>query len=134
PAPGGMRAGEVMAIATGGAVPKGADAVIPLEYVVESDNEVEIAESVVPLANIRPRGGDVRAGSVVVARGTRVAAAQVGALAAAGIERVSCGRRPRVAVLATGSELRRPGEPLEPGQVYDANGAMLAATLAASGA
>src|SRR3954469_19066583 len=69
--------GEAMAIATGGVVPDGADAVIPLEYVVDRDNEVEIPETVVQGDNVRPRGGDVSAGDVVAARGERLRAAQV---------------------------------------------------------
>jgi molybdopterin molybdotransferase len=129
-----LGAGEAMGIATGGVVPDGADAVIPLEDVVEWDNAIQIDGVVGRGDNIRPRGGDLRAGDVVVARGTRMSAAHVGALAAAGCARVSCARRPRVSVVATGSELRRPGEPLEPGQVYEANGTMLAAALAAANA
>jgi len=134
PAPRPLRGGEAMAIATGGVVPEGADVVVPIEYVVEADNSVEINEAVVQNAHIRPRGGDVRVGDVIVERGTRITPAHIGALAAAGVERVSCGRHPRVAVLSTGTELRRPGERLRPGQVYEANGAMLASALAASGA
>ena len=134
PAPRPLRDGEAMAIATGGVVPEGADVVVPIEYVVEDDNSVEIKEAVVQNAHIRPRGGDVRVGDVIVERGTRITPAHIGALAAAGVERVSCGRHPRVAVLSTGTELRRPGERLRPGQVYEANGAMLASALAASGA
>ena len=134
PAPRPLRDGEAMAIATGGVVPEGADVVVPIEYVVENDNSVEIKEAVVQNAHIRPRGGDVRVGDVIVERGTRITPAHIGALAAAGVERVSCGRHPRVAVLSTGTELRRPGERLRPGQVYEANGAMLASALAASGA
>ena len=118
-----LGAGEAMAIATGGVVPEGADAVIPVEYVVEHDNEVEIPEAAKGGANVRPRGGDVGAGSVLVPAGTRLAAAQLGALAAAGLERVRCGRRPRVAVLTTGTELRRPGERLGPGDVWAARAA-----------
>ncbi len=134
PAPGPLRAGEAMAIATGGVVPSGADSVIPIEYVVERDNEVEISEPVAQGDNVRPRGRDVGAGEVVVRRGARLGAAQIGALAAAGLDRVACFRRPRVAILATGSELRRPGEPLGPGQVYEANGVLLATALASAGA
>ena len=134
PAPRPLRGGEAMAIATGGVVPEGADVVVPIEYVVEADNSVEINEAVVQNAHIRPRGGDVRVGDVIVERGTRITPAHIGALAAAGVERVSCGRHPRVAVLSTGTELRRPGERLRPGQVYEANGAMLVSALAASGA
>jgi molybdopterin molybdotransferase len=134
PAPRALRPGEAMAIATGGVVPEGADAVIPIEYVVVRGNDVEIRESVDQFVNIRPRGGDVEAGDVVVARGVRLGPAQLGALAAAGIAEVSCTRRPRVAILATGTELRRPGEELASGQVYEANGVLLAAALASTGA
>lgn len=129
-----LEAGEAMAIATGGVVPEGADAVIPIEYVVESDNEIEIESTVGQSDNVRPRGGDVSAGGTVATRGSRLTAAQLGALAASGVAEVVCARRPRVAVLATGTELRRPGEPLGPGEVYEANGVLLAAALASAGA
>jgi molybdopterin molybdotransferase len=134
PAPRPLEAGEAMAIATGGVVPTGADSVIPLEYVVDHDNEVEIPASVVQGNNIRPRGGDVGEGEVVVPRGARLRAAQIGALAAAGLDSVVAARRPRVAVLATGTELRRPGETLLPGEVYEANAVLLATAFASVGA
>jgi molybdopterin molybdotransferase len=132
--------GEAMAISTGGVVPEGADAVIPIEYVVQHDNTVEhagtieVAASLAAGKHVRPRGGDVHAGDTVVEAGVRLGAVQLGALAAAGLAAVSCARRPRVAVLATGTELARPGEQLAPGQVYESNALMLAAALAASGA
>jgi molybdopterin molybdotransferase len=127
--------GEAMGVATGGVVPQGADAVVPVEYVVIHDNEtIEVAEALAAGAHVRPRGGDVAAGVVVVEAGVRLGAVQLGALGAAGAAEVECGPRPRVAVLATGSELARPGWPLEPGQVYEANGLMLATSLAAAGA
>jgi molybdopterin molybdotransferase len=129
-----LSGGEAMAIATGGVVPEGADSVIPVEYVVERDNAVEIRDSVALAANVRPRGGDVCSGEVVASRGSRLGPAQIAALAAAGVAAVACARRPRAAVLATGTELRRPGEPLGPGEVYEANGALLATSLAAAGA
>jgi molybdopterin molybdotransferase len=123
-----------MAIATGGVVPSGADAVVPIEYVVERDNEVEIAARVEEGASIRARAGDVRAGDVVVQKGTRLGPAQLGALAAAGLASVRVARRPEAALVTTGSELRQPGEALGPGQVYEANGALLAAALSSAGA
>jgi molybdopterin molybdotransferase len=134
PAPGALGAGEAMAIATGAAVPEGADAVIPLEYVVECGNDVEIGQRVEVGANIRPRGGDLRAGDIVVSAGTRLGPAQLGALAAAGVADISTTTRPRAAVLSTGSELRRPGETLAPGQIYEVNSVLLAAQLASAGA
>jgi molybdopterin molybdotransferase len=129
-----LEAGEAMAISTGGVVPDGADVVVPVEYVVEYENEVEIATVPEPGANVRPRGGDVAAGDVVAPGGARVGIATVGALAAAGIADVVCSRRPRVAVVATGTELAPAGVALAAGQVYDANRSMLAAAAASAGA
>ncbi len=134
PAERALEAGEAMAIATGGALPPGADAVIPLEYVVDHDNKIEISEAVSRGASIRPRGGDIRRGEIVVEAGERLGAAQLGALAAGGVADISCSRRPRAAVLSTGSELRRPGEKLAPGEIYEANGVLLAAQLHSAGA
>ena len=128
-----LAAGEAIAISTGAIVPSGADAVIPVERTVASDDEVEV-EIVVSGDNRRERGGDVRSGSVVVTAGSRLGAAQVGALAAAGAAEVLCARRPRVAVLATGTELRAPGEPLALGEIYESNSLVLRAQLESAGA
>src|SRR4051794_6000399 len=114
PAPRALARGEAMSISTGGVVPDGADAVIPIEYVVESDNDVEISDRVEPGASVRARGGDLREGDVVVEAGTRLDPAALGALAAAGVAAIVCSARPRASVLATGTELRPPGEPLGP--------------------
>jgi molybdopterin molybdotransferase len=134
PAAAPLEPGSAAAIATGGAVPEGANSVVPVEHVVARDSQVEIPEAAELDAHIRPRGGDVRAGEVVVAAGTRLGAAHIGALAASGVGEVSCGRRPRVAVLATGSELRAPGTPLQPGEIFESNRPMIAATLVRAGA
>jgi molybdopterin molybdotransferase len=134
PAPGPLEAGEAMGIATGGVVPAGADAVIQHERVVERDNSIEVAEPVQAGMNVRPVGRDALAGGVVAPAGTRLGAAQIGALAAAGVADVVCTRRPRAAVLTTGTELREPGSKLGPGEVYEANGVMVAAQLETAGA
>ena len=134
PAPRALEAGEAMGIATGGLVPEGADAVIQHELVVEKDNIIEVSAAVAEGANVREPGRDVSAGAVVAAAGIRLGPAQIGALAAAGVAEVACARRPRVAVLATGTELRGPGSVLAPGEVYEANGVMLAAQLTTAGA
>jgi molybdopterin molybdotransferase len=134
PASRALEAGEAMGIATGGVVPEGADAVVPIERVTTDDGQVEIAEPAASGANVRPRGGDVAAGAVVVPAGVRLGPQQIGALAAAGVGEVRCARRPRVAVLTTGTELRRPGEELAPGEIYESNGAMLQALLTSADA
>lgn len=129
PAPRALAPGEAIAISTGAVVPEGADAVVPVE---RTSGQVEV-EGVRAGENVRPRGGDARAGDVVVAAGEVLRPAQLGALAAAGVATVSCARRPRVAVLATGTELRAPGEPLEPGEIYESNSVLLAAQLESAG-
>jgi molybdopterin molybdotransferase len=125
--------GEAIAISTGGVVPVGADAVVPIEQTAAAGETVEV-DAVAASDNVRPSGGDVRAGEIVVAAGTALGAAQIGAAAAAGVAAIACGPRPRVAVVPTGSELRKPGEPLEPGQIYESNGALLAALCRSAGA
>jgi molybdopterin molybdotransferase len=125
-----LGAGEAIVISTGAVVPAGADAVVPVE---RTSGDVEV-EGVAPGENIRPRGGDARVGDVVAERGDVLRPAQVGALAAAGVASVRCTRRPRVAVFATGSELRAPGEVLELGQIYESNTVMLTAQLESAGA
>ena len=123
-----------MEIATGGVVPDGADAVVPLERTSSGDGTVEIRQPVAAGANVRPRAGDAAAGAVVLEPGSLLGAAQVGALAAAGVAELQCVKRPRVGILVTGSELRRAGEPLGAGEIYESNGLMLAGQLTAAGA
>jgi molybdopterin molybdotransferase len=129
-----LEPGEATPIATGGVVPEGADAVVPVEDVVQGDNRVEISSPVELGAHVRPQGGDAHRGDVVVEAGLVLGPAQLGALAAAGLAEVVCVRRPRAAVVVTGSELRQPGEPLEYGQIYEANGVILASQLESAGA
>jgi molybdopterin molybdotransferase len=129
-----LAADEAMAVSTGGAVPEGADSVIPIELVDEHDGTVTFREAVQAGANVRGRGGDTRAGEPVLEAGIRLGPAQIGALAAAGVHEVQCRKRPRVGILATGSELRKPGEELGPGEIYESNGLLLAAALADAGA
>ena len=134
PATRALGAGEAMAIATGGVVPDGADAVVPIELVDESEEMLAVGEPVAAGAHVRGRGGDVAAGDGVLGPGLRLGAAQVGALAAAGVAEVRCAKRPRVGILVTGSELRQPGEQLESGEIYESNGLLLATALQLAGA
>jgi molybdopterin molybdotransferase len=131
---GQLESGCAVAISTGAVVPDGADAVAPVELVVQRDNDVKIARSFGPGAHVRPRGGDIAAGEVVVQAGETLTPGRLAAVAASGVGELSCARRPRVAVLATGSELIDPGKALRPGQIYEANGLMLSSALAAAGA
>jgi molybdopterin molybdotransferase len=122
-------------------VPVGADAIIPIEAATPDSffpaghtAEVSFADTVAPGTFVRPRGSDLPAGSLLLSAGTRLGPAQWGVLAASGIQSVDLLRPVRVLVLSTGDELTAPGDPLEPGHIYDANSASMAAALAGAGA
>jgi len=128
-----LGAGEAVRVMTGAPLPPGTEAVIPVEDVRREDGKVEAR--VVPRAgeHVRRRGESVSAGSVLLPRGRRLAAADVALAALAGAEPVEVYRRPRLAIAVTGNELvpasARPG----PGQLRDSNGPMLLALLASRG-
>jgi molybdopterin molybdotransferase len=121
------------AISTGAVVPEGADAVVPVERAKLLADSVEV-EGVEPGQHVRPQGGDARAGDLVADAGLRLGPWTVAAAAAVGVATVLVARRPRVSVLVTGSELRDPGTPLGPGEIYDSNSRLLAALLTDAGA
>ncbi len=125
--------GEAVRISTGAAVPPGATAVIRQEDTVLDGDTVTLTTEVPPGHNIRSAGEDMRAGAAVLSAGTRLRAAELGAAVAAGVGRLTVSRRPRVAVLPTGDELRPAGEPLAPGQIHNSNGPMLSALAAHAG-
>ena len=126
--------GEAIGIATGAVVPDGADAVVPIELVGVDGEMLTVPEAVSRTANIRDRGGDVVAGTPLALAGTTISPRRLAALAAAGVAEVTCARRPRVAIVTTGTELRSPGQTLLPGQIFESNGPMLAALFARAGA
>ena len=119
---------------TGTPLPTGADAVVMQEDTREDGDDVLVLDRVRPFENVRLRGEDVKTGAVLALPGTRLGAGHLNLLAAVGTAGVRVAKRPRVALLATGSELRPPGKPLAPGQIYESNRPMLAAMLAEAGA
>jgi putative molybdopterin biosynthesis protein len=132
-----VQAGTATAIATGGAIPRGADAVVMIEHTALVEIATGPAIDVVRAASagqfVSFSGSDIARGETVLRRGARIGSREIGMLAACGIAEVAVIRRPRVAVLSTGDELVPPGEPLRPAGVYDSNGAIVAAAVAEAG-
>ncbi len=123
-------------IATGGVIPRGADAVVMLEQTELIENDppaIELRRAVAPGQFISYAGSDIARGETLLRRGTAIGSREIGMLAACGLAEVEVVRRPKVAVLSTGDELVQPGEPLKPGGVYDSNGAILAAAISEAG-
>jgi len=127
-------AGSAVRIMTGAPVPRGADAVVQLEWTDGGTHEVCISRSPKLAANIRRRAEDVRRGDVVLARGTVIVPATIALLASIGLAAVSVHRRPLVLVVSTGSELVPPGSELGAAQIFDSNALMLAAAVQQAGA
>ena len=117
PFEGRVGAGQAVRIFTGGVVPEGADAVVIQEDAVAAAATVQIKETPQTGENIRRRGLDFRVGDVLIERGHRISSRDVALLAAGDFAHVDVTRKPRVAVVATGDELTRPGEPRAPGGI-----------------
>jgi molybdenum cofactor synthesis domain-containing protein len=113
-------------IATGGMLPRGADAVVMVEHTRVEKDELAVVRPVVPGAAVTFAGSDIGRGEVVLRRGELLSSRETGVLAALGIDRVPVHARPKVAILSTGDELVAPGAPARPGLVYDSNATILA--------
>ena len=132
-----LLAGQCVRIFTGSSMPASADAVVMQEDVrVDASNSsaVDFIEPAKPWENVRFRGEDVRSGSVLAESGARLTVGRLSLLAATGVAQVRVGQRPRVGVVATGSELREAGSTLKQGQIYESNRVGIATLTRRAGA
>jgi molybdopterin molybdotransferase len=141
---GAVTPGTAVRIMTGAPMPRGADAVVPFEETDEragrqfgsfakSREVVGILKAAAPGANIRRAAEDLRRGQTIIRSGSVLHPAQIGVLASIGRATVRVRRRPMVAILSTGDEVREPGTPLAPGQIYDSNAYSISAMVLANG-
>jgi molybdopterin molybdotransferase/putative molybdopterin biosynthesis protein len=121
-----IRSGEAVAVATGGMIPRGADAVVMIEHAEVRDGELKIARGVTAGSGVSFAGTDITAGETVLRRGQVLSSRDTGVLAAIGVAQVDVWRRPVVAIISTGDEIIAPGTPMQPARVYDSNAQVLA--------
>ena len=131
-----VRPGTATTIATGGVIPRGADAVVMIEHtelIEDAAPAIELRRAVASGNFISYAGSDIARGETLLRRHMRLGSREIGMLAACGLPAIDVVRRPRVAVLSTGDELVEPGRALPPAGVYDSNGAILAAAIVEAG-
>jgi molybdenum cofactor synthesis domain-containing protein len=126
--------GTATSIATGGPLPRGADAVVMVERTQPAGGRaIDIRRAASPGQFVSYAGSDIARGEAVLRAGTVIGSREIGMCAACGIAKVSVVRRPRVAVISTGDELVQPGEMLRPAAIYDTNGAIVSAAIRENG-
>jgi putative molybdopterin biosynthesis protein len=121
-----IRSGDAVAIATGGMMPRGADAVVMVEHAELQGSELRISRAVTPGGGVSFAGTDITAGETVLRRGQLLTSRDTGVLAAIGVTTVDVWRKPVVAILSTGDEIIAPGQPMQAARVYDSNAQILA--------
>jgi molybdopterin molybdotransferase len=129
-----LPANAAAVVTTGGVVPEGADTVIPVERVTVAGDTVSFTGATAAGDHIRVPGSDLALGAEVLPAGVALGPLSLAALTAGGLVEITVARRPRVAILVTGDELRTPPEPLRRGQIYESNGRFLEARALAAGA
>lgn len=125
--------GTATPIATGGPIPRGADAVVMIEHTEMDNDRLLVRRPVGPAQNIAFAGSDMARGEVVLRKGARISSREIAMLAACGIDRVQVFRKPRVGIFSTGDELIAPGSKLRPAAIYDSNGPIVAASVSENG-
>lgn len=126
--------GTATPIATGGPIPRGADAVVMVEHTQPAGSgAIEIRRATSPGQFVSYAGSDIARGEVLLRSGTLIGSREIGMLAASGVARVSVVKKPRVTIISTGDELVQPGQALRPAAIFDTNGAIVTAAVSENG-
>src|SRR6476660_871588 len=126
--------GTATSIATGGPVPRGADAIVMVEHTHPAGQRtIEIRRGASPGQFVSYAGSDIARGEALLRAGAIIGSREIGMLAACGISEVLVTRRPRVAIISNGDEMVQPGSPLPPAAIYDTNGAIITAAITENG-
>jgi putative molybdopterin biosynthesis protein len=121
-----IQRGTAASIATGGMMPRGADAVVMIEHADIAGHELRVGRAVTAGSGVSFAGTDITAGETVLRRGQILTSRDTGVLAAIGVATVDVWRKPIVAILSTGDEIIPPGQPMQPARIYDSNAQVLA--------
>ncbi|AEF97252.1 molybdopterin biosynthesis protein [Methanotorris igneus] len=125
--------GECIEIATGAGIPKGANAVVMVEYTEKLGDYVKIYKAVAPHENIQYCGTDIMSGELILRKGTKLTPRDIGAIAAIGKNKVKVYKKLNIGIISTGNEIISPGEKLEPYKIYDINAYTLASSILEKG-
>ena len=128
-----VNSGEAIEVDTGGVIPGGADAVVPVEFCEEENDYVLIYKRVFPGQNIMFAGSDIGLGELVVSAGTLLSSREIGLLAAVGLDKVPVFKKPKVAIFSIGDELVPPGKTLDRAKIYDVNSYLLYSAVIENG-
>jgi putative molybdopterin biosynthesis protein len=125
--------GEAIEVGTGAPIPKGANAVVMVEFTKRTADQVTIYRAVSPAENVTGAGSDIMCGEILLRKSQTITPREIGLMAAVGVEKTRVYRKPRVAIFSSGNELVRPGELLGFAKIYDINGPSLVAAIAECG-
>jgi molybdenum cofactor synthesis domain-containing protein len=126
--------GEAAEIVTGAPIPKGADAIVMIEYTERKNDDVYVYKAVAKDENIMKAGSDIKKGEEILKTGQLLSSSEIGVLAALGLAKIKVYVVPRVAVLSTGAEVTEPGRKMLQGKIYDINAYSISGVVRESGA